>query len=138
MGAVWALGFMALVGLAGAIGLFSQAWRARRGVIVPGLIVGVEVGRMNRASARGATSRSTRTYAPVVEFADAAGQSHRVTAALSGTRRPRVGDSVQVSYRPADPERAIVLELPGQAPVKWVFLAVGLACAAGSVVVALH
>jgi uncharacterized protein DUF3592 len=138
VGAVWALGFMALVGLAGAIGLFSQGWRARRGVIVSGEIVGVQAGRMRGASAGGPGPWYTRTHAPVVEFSDANGQSHRVTAGLSGTRRPRIGDTVQVSYQPADPDRAIVLELPGQAPAKWVFLVVGLACAAGAVLVALH
>jgi hypothetical protein len=129
---------MALVGLAGAIGLFGQGWRARHGVVVPGAIVDVEVGRISRASSGGATRWSTRTHTPVVEFSDANGQSHRVTASLSGTRRPRIGDTVQVSYRPTNPDRAIVMELPGQAPAKWVFLLVGLVCAAGSLVVALH
>ena len=135
MAVVWALGFMGAVGLIGAIGLFSQAWQARRGTVVSGTVVAIEAKRSMRGS--GAGTRSI-TYAPVVEYRDNLATLHRVTASLSGTRRPEVGATVQVSYRPDRPDKAIVMELPGQAVAKWVFLVVGLACAIGAIIVATH
>jgi len=136
MAAVWALGFMAAVGLTGAAGLFGQAWRSRSGTIVPATVVAVETRRSARTSA-GVRSR-TRTFAPVVEFSDSGGVVHRVAAALSGTRRPEIGSTVQVSYRPERPDKAIVMDLPGQAAAKWVFLVIGLVCLAAAVIVAVR
>lgn len=133
MKVVWALGFMGAVGLFGAIGLFSQAWRARRGIVVPGTVVAIERRRMSSAGRAGMRSY---TYAPVVEFTDRSAGVHRVSAGLSGTRRPEVGSTVQVSYRPDKPEKAIVMDLPGQDIAKWVFLVAGAACAVGAIIVA--
>ncbi|MGX7681379.1 DUF3592 domain-containing protein [Jatrophihabitans sp. DSM 45814] len=140
MAVVWALGFMGAVGLIGAIGLFSQGWRARKGTIVAGTIVAIEAKRMSPSAniPQNGRSQRTRTYAPVVEFTDSTGQLHRVTASLSGTGRPEVGTSVQVSYQPQNPDRAIVMELPGQAGAKWVFLVLGIVCAAIAIVVAVN
>jgi hypothetical protein len=132
--AVWALGFMGVVGLFGAIGLFSQAWRARRGIVVPGTIIAIET----RRGTRGTSGTRTNTYAPVVEYTDSSANVHRVTASLSGTRRPEVGSTVQVSYRAERPEKAIVMDLPGQRVAKWVFLVAGVAFTAASVIVAAH
>ena len=131
--AAWALGFMAAIGLIGAIGLFGQAWRARYGTVVPATIVAVET----RRSAYRRSGMRTITYAPVVEFTDTNAQTHRVTAGLSGSRVPEVGAAVQVSYRPDNPEKAVVMDVPGQAAAKWVFLVVGVACAAAAITISL-
>jgi len=133
MAAVWALGFMGAVGLFAAVGLFTQAWQARKGIVVSGTVVSIE---RRRSKAAGRMNSRSSTYAPIVEFSDQSAQVHRVTASLSGTRRPAVGSTVRVSYRPDDPERAIVMDLPGQAGAKWVFLVVGIACTAGAIAVA--
>jgi len=59
-----------------------------------------------------------------------------VTASLSGTRRPKVGSTVQVSDRPEEPEKAIVMDLPGQGAAKWVFLVAGVTCTVVAIIVA--
>jgi hypothetical protein len=133
MTAVWGLGFMGAVGLFGAIGLFSQAWRARRGIVVPGAVVAIE---RRRSGTTGGSGMRSYTYAPVVEFTDRNASVHRVTAGLSGMRRPKVGSTVQVSYRPEKPEKAIVMDLPGQGAAKWVFLVVGVTCTVVAIIVA--
>ena len=120
MKVVWALGFMGAVGLFGAIGLFSQAWRARRGIVVPGTVVAIERRRMSSAGRAGMRSY---TYAPVVEYTDRSGGVHRVSAGLSGTRRPEVGSTVQfLGLRPrkctlasrAAARPALIASLPGR------------------------
>jgi hypothetical protein len=138
MGVILALGFMSLIGLAGAAALFSQGWRARRGRIVSGTVVATVRERIQPYVSNPNSLRDAPTYAPVVEFTDDSGQTHQVKANLSGTMRPAIGQSVKVSYRPGNPQKAIVMELPGQAPAKWVFLVVGVGCLAGAIVVATH
>ena len=133
MTAVWALGFMGAVGLLGAFGLFSQAWRARHGIVVPGTVVAIE---RRRTGTNGSSGMRSYTYAPVVEFTDRKASVHRVTASLSGTRRPKVGSTVQVSDRPEEPEKAIVMDLPGQGAAKWVFLVAGVTCTVVAIIVA--
>ena len=131
------LGFMGVVALGGAIGLFAQSLRARGGIITDATVVDSEITRIFDGAAPGA-ERMLPTAAPVVEFTDAQGMTHRVTSSLGGARLPTIGTRVHVSYRADHPERAIVLDVPGQAPAKWVFLVVGLACLTGAVIVALH
>jgi Protein of unknown function (DUF3592) len=132
-----ALGFMGAVALAGAIGLFAQSLRARGGIIAEATIVDREITRTYDAAVP-AAERMLPTAAPVVEFTDAQGMTHRVTSSLGGARLPAIGTRVRVSYRSDHPERAVVLDVPGQAPAKWVFLVVGLACLAGAIIVAVH
>lgn len=140
MKVVWALGFMGAIGLIGAIALFSQGWRARRGTIVTGTVVAIDAKRLSPYGSLLQNGRYQRisTYVPVVEFTDATGKLHKVSAALSGTVRPEVGTSVQVSYQPANPDKAIVLALPGQAGAKWAFLVVGVVCATIAIIVAVN
>jgi len=137
MTVVLALGFMGTVALIGAIGLFAQLLRARGGIITDATIVDSEITRTSGMSVQRA-GRMLPTAAPVVEFTDGTGTTHRVTSSLGGARLPVIGTRVRVSYRPEHPEKAIVLDVPGQAPAKWVFLVVGLACLTGAVLVAVH
>jgi hypothetical protein len=131
------LGFMGVLALAGATGLFAQSLRARGGIIADATIVDSEITRTFDGAVPGA-ERMLPTAAPVVEFTDAQGMTHRVTSRLGGARLPTIGTHVHVSYRADQPERAIVLDVPGQAPAKWVFLVVGLACLTGAIIAAVH
>jgi hypothetical protein len=107
---------------------------------VPGTVVAIEVRRGTRGTSgvRGTSAMRTTTFAPVVEYTDSSANVHRVTASLSGTRQPEVGSTVQVSYRADRPEKAIVMDLPGQRVAKWVFLVVGVVFTTASVIVAAH
>ncbi len=137
MGAVWALGFMGAIGLLGAIGQFSQARKARGGIIVPATIVELQTSQMRRVDPATQNFNRIRAFAPVVEFTDEQGQLHRVTSSLSGTRRPAIGSTVSVSYRPGNPDKAIVVGVPGQSGAKWAFLVIGLVCAGAAIAVAI-
>jgi hypothetical protein len=137
MTVVLALGFMGVVALGAAIGLFAQLLRARGGIIADATIVDSKISRSFGANVP-PTERTSPTAAPIVEFTDGQGVTHRVTSSLGGTRLPVIGTRVRVSYRAEHPDKAIVLDVPGQAPAKWVFLVVGLACLTGAVIVALH
>jgi hypothetical protein len=134
------LALLGVLALAGSGALFYQAWQARRGIVVEGTVVANKISYAgtnlgpdldNQARVR------TPMAAPVVEYTDRNGQTHQVTSTLSNARRPPVGSTMRVSYRPDQPDKAVVL-MPNMAVARWLFLLVGLACVAGAVAEALH
>jgi hypothetical protein len=74
--------------------------------------------------------------APVVEYTDGNGLTHQVTSTLSNARLRPVGSTMRVSYRPDQPDKAVVLML-NMVVARWLFLIVGLACIAGAIAEAL-
>lgn len=128
---------LALIGaaaLGASVTAFVQQHRAKRGVIVTGTIVDVSTSRGGRAG----DEHRTTYYAPIVEYADATGATHRFASRLSASTRPDIGANRQVAYRPDDPSRAVLVEAGSERAAKWVFLVVGLAALAGAIVAALR
>lgn len=128
---------LALIGtaaLSASITAFVQQRRARRGVIVTGTVVDVSTSPGGRVG----DAHRTTYHAPIVEYTDAAGATHRVASRLSASTRPDVGASRQVAYRPDDPSRAVLVERGSERAAKWAFLVVGLAALAGAVVAAVR
>jgi hypothetical protein len=138
--AVVILALLGVLALAGSSTLFYQAQPARRGIVVEGTVVA------NKISYTGANlgpdfdnqARVRKPMAaPVVEYTDRNGQAHQITSTLSNARLPPVGSTMRVSYRPDQPDKAVVL-MPNMAVAPWLFLIVGLACIAGAIAEALH
>jgi hypothetical protein len=62
------------------------------------------------------------TYAPVVEYRDAAGAAHRVESSVSSSFRDSLGTETSVAYDPADPARARVVG--GVTAIVWIIAVV--------------
>jgi Protein of unknown function (DUF3592) len=134
------LTLLGVLALAGSGALFYQAWQARHGIVVEGTVVANKVSYTRADPGPDLGNQAwvrTPVAAPVVEYTDRSGQMHQVTSALSNARRPPVGSAMRVSYRPDQPDKAVVL-MPNMAVARWLFLIVGLAGIAGAITEALH
>lgn len=69
------------------------------------------------------TDEDGTTYAAVFEFTTAAGETVRVEDGFSSSNPPRIGSTIEVSYRPADPAGARNLDNP--AWFAWIFVGIG-------------
>ena len=138
--AVVILTFLGVLAMAGSAALFYQAWQARRGIVVEGRVVANKISHTVTNLGTDLDNQPwvrTPMAAPVVEYTDRNGQTHQVTSTLSNSRLPPVGSTIRVSYRPDQPDKAVVL-MPNMAAARWLFLVVGLACIAGAIAEALH
>jgi hypothetical protein len=138
--AVVILTLLGVLALAGSGSLFFQARQARRGIVVEGTVVANKISYTgaNRGPALDNQAWApTPMAAPVVEYTDRNGQTHQVRSMLSNSRLPPVGSTMRVSYRPDQPDKAVVL-MPNMAVARWLFLIVGLAGIAGAVAEALQ
>jgi hypothetical protein len=73
----------------------------------------------------GTSSKGGMTYAPVVEYQDAAGTIHQVTSGVTSPTRDGIGTPLEVAYDPGNPGDARVVG--GIAGVVWMLVAgVGL------------
>lgn len=63
-------------------------------------------------------------YTAVYEFTTAGGRTVTFEDPASGSNRPTLGDKVEISYLPADPEGA--RRIPGVDWFGWLFLGVGM------------
>lgn len=129
------LAFVGVVFLIGGAHQFVQHLQARRGVVVTGTIVDVQVSQSESTDSDGTTTWQT-FYKPIVEYTGPDGRAHRVIPNVAGGVPPRIGDTRQVAYPPDDPARAVLVSAGGERATKWVFLLVGLAACAGAVAVA--
>jgi Protein of unknown function (DUF3592) len=138
--AVVILTFLGALALAGSGTLFYQARQAGRGIVVEGKVVANQISHSGANQGTDLDNQArvrTPMAAPVVEYTDRNGQTHRATSTLSNARLPPVGSTMRVSYRPDQPDKAVVL-MPNMALARWLFLVVGLACVAGAIAEALH
>ena len=138
--AVVILTFLGVLALAGSAALFYQARQARRGILVEGRVIANKISRTATNLGPDLDNQPwvrTPMAAPVVEYTDRNGQTHQVTSTLSNARLPPVGSTMRVSYRPDQPDKAVVL-MPNMAVARWLFLVVGLACLAGAIAEAVH
>jgi hypothetical protein len=108
----------------------------RGGVETDGTVVSIET-RRSRIGA-GSSRRTMQTYAPRVEFADVNGVTHSVTSSLSGGVPPAVGDTVRISYVPADPGRARIMGDAHTRVGRYLLLVVGLGFLAISIALAVN
>lgn len=138
--AVVILTLLGVLALAGSGALFVQASRARRGIVVEGTVV---ANKISHTAPNFGPDLGDQAWlrapmaAPVVEYTDRNGQTHHVMSTLSNSRLPPVGSTMRVSYRPDQPDKAVVL-MPNMAVARWLFLIVGLACIAGAIAEALQ
>ena len=133
---------VALIGAA-VLAVTLAQWRSRSavpgGVVCKGTVVEVvKATSQLRSIQPGLAPTLAVGLVPVVEFTDQVGQVRRCSPTSNTGRRPRIGQSVQVSYPAGAPEEARVLNAPGSRSTTVVLGVVGAAAVVGGIVLAVH
>jgi len=119
---VWASGV--LVGLIGLVSLAHLLWVARHWPRSRGRVVD-NVARF----ARGKTSASNlrrAVYFPLIEF-DVHGQVHHAKGAMARRAPWKMGETVELYYKPSNPRHVLGFDLAQRAVVAGALLALGAA-----------